>query len=131
MIDIEYPYPCRFCSDEILSDNDANFYYTYWRAIKLPICKKHTKSEYKEYQKNEAYECQIIDADCNDCKHFKRGSRRLVRGDNVKTEDGEYTRILVDKDVFYGHCAKFDTPTMAAVNHATGRPCFEHRRGNL
>lgn len=125
---IEYPYPCCICGVLCESEESSDFYSTYWSALRIPICKIHSPIECREYQKQEAYECQLIDSDCNDCKHFKRGSRNLYRGDKVKTQDGEYNRILVAHDVFCGRCQKFDKPTIAFVNMATGHECFEHRR---
>lgn len=58
-------------------------------------------------------EQQKIDADCNDCRHFKRGQMTKVGG---------LTK-------FDGYCLKFDRPTTAWPMQFTGRECFEHRRG--
>jgi len=57
-------------------------------------------------------EMQTIDADCNDCRHFKRGQmvRRLGHVE------------------FQGHCLKFDVPTTAYPMQFTGHECFEHRK---
>lgn len=52
----------------------------------------------------EAYECQCIDADCNDCLHFERISMNN------------------------GVCLKYDRPTTASPKMSTGYPCFEHRK---
>src|SRR2546421_532208 len=51
--------------------------------------------------KREAYECQVVDADCNDCKHFRRGA-------------------LVAKEAWSGHCLKFDRETRAYPKKWTG-----------
>jgi len=56
---------------------------------------------------------QTIDADCNDCRHFKRGAMKKV---------GWLTR-------FSGHCLKLDVPATAWPTQYSGHPCFEHRRG--
>ena len=50
----------------------------------------------QQAMKDEAYECQVIDADCNDCRHFDRdtsyrapketpGSARRFRADASST----------------------------------------------
>lgn len=127
--EILYPYPCRICGGAIATKQDAHFHSAYWTSFKFPICNNHTSDERREYQRNEAYECQVIDADCNDCKHFNRGYRALNHGETTKTEDGNiYTKILVAHDIFHGFCQKLHRPVMAFVNMATGHDCFEHRR---
>lgn len=136
-VEINYPYPCRICCELCESAERSDFLTAYWRASGFPICKTHTKEERRKFQIEEAYECQLIDADCNDCKHFKRGARMLSRGDLVYLKDhvdknfraeGDYSRIVVQYDCFHGHCLKFDKYTPSFVNFATGHPCFEHRR---
>lgn len=68
-----------------------------------------------EAQRTEAYECQTIDADCNDCRHFERDTA-------FQPTKGHRPPSLP------GRCAKFDRPTVARPNTFTGHPCFEHRR---
>ena len=114
---------CRYCG-EMVSEADYAVTHSYWRAI-MDVSHKACEAKGRA---DEAYECQLIDADCNDCKHFRRGSRALYRGDKANTEDGEYVRIHVQKDAFHGHCCKLNKPTTAFVNFASGHPCFEHRR---
>lgn len=65
--------------------------------------------------KTEAYECQLIDADCNDCRHFQRDT-------SFVSQKGHRPPSLP------GHCLKFDRPTKAQPNTCTMHPCFEHRR---
>lgn len=55
---------------------------------------------------------QTIDADCNDCRHFRRGAMTKVGG----------------LTCFEGHCLKLDKPTKAWPMQYSGHPCFEHRR---
>ncbi len=55
---------------------------------------------------------QTIDADCNDCKHFKRGEFHRSPG----------------LDWFEGHCMKFDKDVHAYPMQFSGLPCFEHRK---
>ncbi len=57
-------------------------------------------------------EMQTIDADCNDCRHFRRGAMRWVPG----------------LTIFDGHCLQFDRPTRAYPMQFTGRGCFVHRK---
>lgn len=56
----------------------------------------------------EAYECQCIDADCNDCGYFKRERNYKFHAT--------------------GHCLKFDKPTKAYPQFASGHECFVHRK---
>lgn len=58
---------CRYCG-EIPNKNIRTL--SYWKSvhfISCPECKV-------DGEKQEAIDCQIIDADCNDCKHFQRAS---------------------------------------------------------
>lgn len=57
-------------------------------------------------------EMQIIDADCNDCRYFKRGAMVKVPG----------------LTMFDGHCLKFDKETSAYPMQYTGHECFVHRK---
>lgn len=57
-------------------------------------------------------EMQKIDADCNDCRHFKRGQFHKGVGLNW----------------FDGQCLKFNKPTKAYPVQFTGHSCFEHRK---
>ena len=82
----------------------------------------------------EALACQTIDADCNDCKHFKRGKyveKPAHPGtENLRTDDQQlvYLKALTVSQMWVGDCLKFDEPTVAHPVHFTGKPCFEHRR---
>lgn len=73
----------------------------YWTPhLWKPVRKDLRASAMKE----EAYQCQLLDTSCNDCKH-------LVRAD--------------------GKCGKFDTPVYLGVNESCPQnaKCFEHRLG--
>jgi hypothetical protein len=62
----------------------------------------------------------------------ERRTRVLYRGDHNKTEEGyDFVNVIVAKDVFRGKCLKFGGDTVAYVNMATGRECFEHRRREI
>lgn len=90
---------CRYCG-KYISPEDFTITYSYWSAHWYPS-HKHC---HQAGTKQEAYDCQLIDADCNDCKYFRR-----------------------DKFI-YGTCQKFNKPTEAYSNHCSGYKCFEHRR---
>jgi hypothetical protein len=79
-------------------------------------------------EREEAFLCQQIDADCNDCKHFKRVE--VIKRMLSCMEDGEPSMRLVNMGFIAGHCIKFDKPTFAEPNKWTGYECFEHRRTN-
>lgn len=68
-------------------------------------------------------EMQTIDADCNDCRHFKRGKL-------VKQIQGLTGLLNLGKSGHYfeGHCLKLDKQTRARPVHYAGHECFEHRK---
>ena len=85
--------------------NDACVVVTYWRSM-LRVCHKVCRDK---YVREMVYECQLIDSDCNDCKHFDRG-------------------VMIGSGVFSGRCKMFDKPTIGCPNFCSGMPCFEHRK---
>lgn len=93
---------CRYCDKPV--ENGVTTH-SYWNAIPF-LC--HAECKDAGY-KQEAYECQVLDADCNDCKHFQRGP-------------------MLSKGAWEGVCLKDNTPTKAYPNFASCHPCFEHRR---
>lgn len=95
---------CRYC-DLPVAPNDSAPTHAYWHATPF-VCHKSCK---QEGERQEAYDCQCIDADCNDCGHFKRGK-------------------LIDKNTWSGHCLLKNEPTFAYPKTSTSRPCFVHRR---
>ena len=72
-------------------------------------------------------EMQTIDADCNDCKHFKRGIA-VNKTQGICKVDGVFPMIQMGYTIFEGHCMKFDKPTRAYPTQFSGHECFEHRR---
>ena len=98
---------CRLCGEPANYEN-FDILYGYWNAG-LFICHEACKLQ---AIKDEAYECQVIDADCNDCKHFKRG-KMIQKGIG---------------SIWEGVCLKFNKPTRAFPNFCSGHKCFEHRR---
>lgn len=94
---------CRYCGKPGASVRTL----AYWNQTP-DLCHAECKSP---GEKQEAIDCQVLDADCNDCVHFQRG--KIIGG--------------IPK-AFSGHCLKFDRPTTAYPHFWTGRECFEHRR---
>lgn len=91
----------------------------YWSTLAPLHLERMTKEEIVEAKAFDAQlspdsvmEMQIIDADCNDCRHFKRGKMREGLG----------------VACFEGHCLKLDKPTLAWPMQYSGHKCFEHRR---
>lgn len=124
-----YPIPdagkkilCRYCDMEMTGGDEATTH-TYWSGAPFP-CHTACKSV---GEKREAYDCQLIDADCNDCLHFKRGSI-VPHSLTVKTQiqAGDWPNFSTS--IWRGHCLKFDRPASAYPKKWTGRECFEHRR---
>lgn len=112
---------CRYCNQPI-APADETHTFTYWAAVRYP-CHKQCKVE---GIRAEAYECQLIDADCNDCKHFKRG-KLIERWLSCMINDAP-AYCLTRMGIVTGHCLKFNRPTTAQPNKWTGLECFEHRR---
>lgn len=98
---------CRFCGKEA-DYHTFDIHYTYWRGV-FTICHISCK---ELGAKEEAYECQVIDADCNDCKHFKRG--KMLQGGKTA--------------IWEGQCLKFDKTALAYPVFCSGHKCFEHRK---
>lgn len=90
---------CRGCGLPVTGDDFA-IWTTYWWSHHFPSHKACREPGMKE----EAYECQLIDADCNDCRHFRR------EGGNK------------------GLCAKTSLPVIAHPVFCSGHQCFEHRK---
>lgn len=112
---------CRYCNLPV-ADADAVIVHTYWNAQQSIAHKACRASGYAA----EVLECQTIDSDCNDCRHFKRGE--LVKRMLSTMSDGKAEKIEVNMGYFTGHCLKFGKPTVAQPNKWTGHECFEHRR---
>lgn len=112
---------CRYCDGEI-PEQELVTTHSYWGGSPFP-CHKQCKDA---GIKQEAFDCQLIDADCNDCKYFKRGEvvKRLLSC----MENGKSSMKLVNMGFINGHCLKFDRLTQAQPNKWSGLECFEHRR---
>lgn len=91
---------CRYCGNEV-SKEKCVVVSTYWKAFYAIACKSCAENG-KGYRE-EAYLCQCIDADCNDCMYFKR----------------------IDGNI--GECLKFNKSVIACPNFCSGYSCFVHR----
>lgn len=141
---------CGWCNEEI-PESEFDYFAGYWKPNVWRPVHKNCKQAYKEY---EAIECQTIDANCNDCKHFVRGkniSKLLPEHDFLQVEfvhtwkeereleaKGEVVikhitckkmAKIGDDVTFNGFCTKKNIPTHATPNLCTGYSCFEHRKG--
>ena len=102
---------CRFCRGPFSEDDPPVPVTSYWGAAKDVTHERCRVAGLKD----EAYECQKIDADCNDCRDF-----RAYR----KGEPG----YAVTKHARRGWCQRFDRETVAFPVFCSGRACFTHRR---
>lgn len=105
------PDRCRGCGKNGCDDYVAPYWKYHIHTKQGPCKPKHRvhKSCKQKVISKTAYECQKIDADCNDCRHFQRG---------------EY----LGNDVWQGMCKKYGRSTKAYPNYCSNHPCFEHRK---
>lgn len=94
--------PSKMCHVCKIPVADANFdiFSSYWHQSWFPA---HATCR-EPGMKIAAFHQQIVDADCNDCKHFARSKGRD------------------------GTCKKFNRPAEANPNFCSAWPCFEHRK---
>lgn len=97
--------PCRYCMNAV-EERNAEIVSQYWGSSKYYFAHKDCV---KEGMKKEAYECQLIDTDCNDCINYTR----------EKT---------LEPNVSIGQCNKYNKEVVAHVNFSTEHDCFVHRR---
>lgn len=131
---------CRHCGKPVRRE-ESGVIVGYWTPIWFIAhkeCEKLGKAD-------EAYQCQKIDRDCNDCKHFERGQRNKrfsnefildpskydIYSGNQQADAEEQKRYM--KDLLFvgsydGRCLKFDRPATAWPGQFTGKECFEHRK---
>lgn len=111
---------CRYCNKPILGTSVMTK--SYWKGLPFeshPECKEAGFWA-------EVIDCQTIDADCNDCRHFKRGE--VIKRWLSCMEDKKPSMRLVNMGIITGHCLKFNKPALGHPNAWTGNECFEHRR---
>lgn len=114
---------CRYCDKPI--DGNGVVTHSYWGGLPFQ-CHKECK---QAGERAEAFECQLIDADCNDCKHYQRGqlARRLIS--NLHKPNGKVVEVAHQPNIIVGgRCLKFSKPTVAQPKKWSGLECFEHRR---
>lgn len=104
---------CRYCGQPIAAGTAVvTFAYWDWGLPQAKREKFYCHAQCKAAGlKHEAFECQRIDADCNDCKHFARGQ-------------------IIGTNAIAGQCLKFNKATVAWPNKWRGLDCFEHRRAH-
>lgn len=106
---------CRYCKKEINKEDEIETF-AYWmtnektKNVQIELRPKFYshKECLLEGKKKEAYDCQKVDQDCNDCKYFIR-------------------KEMLNKGVFTGQCSKFDKEVKAYPNFCSGHECFVHR----
>jgi len=107
---------CRYCGEHV-EEGSALIASSYWvpGGAFWQVC--HAGCQ-KEGSRSEAYECQCVDADCNDCTYLTRGERH-GKGAWVGTcgNAAREPRYLLP-----------DGRILAHSQLATGHPCFVHRR---
>lgn len=115
---------CRYCQQPLLPEDSVRTL-SYWSGVEF-ICHKSCKVA---GEKQEAFDCQLIDADCNDCKHYKRGTLAPKVISKLHRKDGTVVDVIFQPNYFIGgQCLKFNRPVIAQPNKWSGLECFEHRR---
>src|SRR5258708_1026768 len=96
---------CRYC-DKPIADNGRATSHPYWSPVPGSCDKACKDAGIRE----EARLCQIVDADCNDCKYFKRGALLPLQA-HVQASIDAGDAPGFTSQTFTGHCLKFDRPT--------------------
>jgi hypothetical protein len=114
---------CRYCHKPI-EDGKQVKTLAYWN--KTPdFC--HVECRLQG-EREEAIECQTIDADCNDCAYYQRGKIADKVINKIKTPKGEIKEVIFNPQIYVGgHCIKLNKTVEASPNKWSGLPCFEHR----
>jgi len=116
----DYKTVCSFCKKEI-AEEDFDIAFGYWR----PFWRSVHKNCKQEQENNEQYECQKIDANCNDCKYFKRD----IPSEKVDIPKGNECRsVLPPLKGYKGFCGKNKGIVYASPKIATSNNCFVHRK---
>lgn len=105
----KYWKPEPFCvsTKEKLTRDNIGIHVTYWNPnLWRPI----RKDLAKEYRKQESYECQKIDSNCNDCGYLERIG--FGKGNNVQIN----------------RCLKKDIEVFPHPNTSANNDCFIHRK---
>lgn len=119
---------CRYCDQPVTVESEASVTLSYWQSVPF-ICHKKCKDA---GVKQEALDCQTVDADCNDCRHYRRGKLAPKMITKTKTKDGRIVDLIFQPNIIIeGRCLKFNKPTVAQPNKWSGFECFEHRRAQV
>jgi len=108
---------CRYCKKE-LSEENFEFSTTYWSPMLAPCCNNNACKESGE--KQEAYECQNIDKNCNECKYFER----IEFSSNIIAQTAN---IFGNIGCYIGECKQKKIKVGANRNIFQGMDCFVHR----
>jgi hypothetical protein len=111
---------CRGCGEEVHANN-FSIWHTYWQALWAP-CHEGCRDV---GMKEESYECQCIDADCNDCRHFQRG---VTVPHDAETNKNAFLPLIGGVK---GNCLKRSENVVANPKRASCNECFEHRRSPI
>lgn len=116
---------CYYCKKEITGESiPARFY---WTKNKTGEKRSHPEC-LREGFALQCYECQCIDADCNDCKFFVRGERK---GDGIFTgacTSPNGAQEAQRKNAYETQDDRLARKVWAFTAFASGRPCFVHRK---
>ena len=116
---------CRYCEKLIEQGKEVKTF-AYWNKTEF-VCHAECK---QAGERQEAIDCQIIDADCNDCIHYKRGKIADKIVNQIKTTKGEVKQVIFNPQIFVGgFCSKLNKLVPASPNKWNGLSCFEHRSG--
>jgi len=114
---------CRYCLKPIEDEPVKTL--AYWNQTP-DVCHAECK---REGERAAALECQIIDADCNDCKHYKRGVLAQKIESLLHKPNGRIEIVTFQpNEIIGGRCGRFNFDVMAFPHTWTGKECFEHRR---
>lgn len=112
---------CRYCHLPVEHSVRTLAYWNQTPDVCHPECRAAG-------ERQEAIDCQTIDADCNNCRHYQRGKIAPKQISKVKTQDGRIVDVIYKPEIFIdGQCLKFNKPVLACPNKWSGLECFEHR----
>jgi len=106
---------CRHCKKRVLEE-DFDIAIGYWYPNCWYICHKECV---KEQRVGEAYECQKLDRNCNDCAFMVRDK---VRQEKWNPNPGGINKIL------YGKCTNYDKDISFIANTSSICDGFAHRK---
>ncbi len=77
--------------------------------------------------KESVYERQLIDCNCNDCKHMIRDHEKLNK------HRDSYKGTGLSDNLQFGNCSKLNKPVVFSPNtcQIETQGCFEHRKSSL